>query len=264
MKLSISNIGWSAKNDLEIYNLMRSMEFKGLEIAPTRIFPDRPYEKLNEAVTWSKALVRQYGFSVSSMQSIWYGRQENVFASASQRRTLVEYTKKAIDFAVMIGCKNLVFGCPRNRSFVGKYDPEIAVNFFKKIGDYAAGKGTTIGMEANPTIYNTNFINDTKSAFELIELVGSEGFKLNLDIGTVIYNEENIAELSGKVNLISHVHISEPGLKPIEKRQLHSNLRDILMKENYQGFVSIEMGKVDDLSVLKEKMRYVRDQFGNV
>ena len=116
-------------------------------------------------------------------------------------------------------------------------------------------------MEANPPIYNTNFINDTISAIKLIEQVGSDGFKLNLDLGTVIQNRENLSELIGKVSIIIQVHISEPGLKPVEERKLHSELRDILVKENYQGFVSIEMGKVDDIYLLEEKMKYVKEIF---
>jgi sugar phosphate isomerase/epimerase len=87
-------------------------------------------------------------------------------------------------------------------------------------------KGTVIGMEANPPIYNTNYINDTLSALELIKEVNSEGFKLNLDIGTMIENKEPVDELVGNVNMINHVHISEPNLKPIEKMTLHRELKN--------------------------------------
>ena len=49
MKLSISNIGWTVEQDSQVYELMKKYGFTGLEIAPTRIFPEAPYEKLNEA-----------------------------------------------------------------------------------------------------------------------------------------------------------------------------------------------------------------------
>ena len=116
-------------------------------------------------------------------------------------------------------------------------------------------------MEANPPIYNTNYINDTKAAFALINKVNSKGFLLNLDVGTMIQNNENVNELIGKVHLINHVHISEPWLKPIEERNLHLELKEILGKEIYQRFVSIEMGKVDDVGILEDKMAYVRRVF---
>lgn len=261
MKLSISNIGWVAEQDSRVYKLMQKYDFSGLEIAPTRIFPENPYDKLDDAEIWARELKNQYGFSISSMQSIWYGRQEKIFGSEEEFTTLVDYTKKAIDFAVVIGCKNLVFGCPRNRNLPNGADAVEGIKFFKVLGDYAASKGTVIGMEANPSIYNTNYINDTASAIELIKKVNSVGFKLNLDMGTIIYNQEVVSELVGNVGVINHVHISEPGLKPIEKRTTHWELKDILLKEKYQGYVSIEMGRVDDILDIEEKMKYLRGIF---
>ena len=44
MKLAVSNIGWSAEQDEAVFALMKEYGFDGLEIAPTRIFTDAPYE----------------------------------------------------------------------------------------------------------------------------------------------------------------------------------------------------------------------------
>ena len=176
MKLSISNIAWKAEDDFKVYELMEKYGYKGLEIAPTRIFPEKPYEKLTEAKIWSNELNKKYGFIISSMQSIWFGRQENIFKTHDEREILKDYTKQAINFAVMIGCKNLVFGCPKNRNLAEGADEEVAIEFFKSLGDYAYNLGTVIGMEANPPIYNTNYINNTKSALNLIQKVNSKGF----------------------------------------------------------------------------------------
>ena len=49
MKLSISNIAWSADQDEKVYGMMQQLGFTGLEIAPTRIFPEKPYEDLTKA-----------------------------------------------------------------------------------------------------------------------------------------------------------------------------------------------------------------------
>ena len=73
MQLSMSNIAWKKEQDEEIYRFMQENGFTGLEIAPTRIFPELPYEHLKEAEIWSKRLKKEYGFSISSMQSIWFG-----------------------------------------------------------------------------------------------------------------------------------------------------------------------------------------------
>ena len=112
-------------------------------------------------------------------------------------------------------------------------------------------------MEANPTIYNTNFINNTNSAIKLIKDVNSKGFLLNLDLGTMIYNNESVKELEGNVNLINHVHISEPYLALIEPRQIHQDLMSMLKSENYDKFISIEMKQQDDLQDIKNTMEYL-------
>lgn len=261
MKLAISNIGWEAPNDIYIYDLMKKYGYSGLEIAPTRIFPQHPYDNLTEAELWSRKLKKEYGFTIPSMQSIWYGRQEKLFGTVEERERLVNYTKRAIHFSAAIGCKNIVFGCPRNRSIPEGVDAQIGVSFFKEMGDYAAKHDVVIGIEANPTIYNTNYINDTLSALSLIQKVESDGFKLNLDVGTMIANDEDISVLIGKVGLIHHVHISEPELKPVKKREFHKELKKVLSEGMYDGYVSIEMEKTDDLSLIENKLQYVRECF---
>ena len=262
MKLSISNIGWTKENDLTVYEMMKNKGYEGLEIAPTRIFPEHPYDRIEEANEWAKELKAGNGFVIPSMQSIWYGRSEKLFGTDEERAALADYTKKAIDFAESIGCRNLVFGCPRNRNMPDGADENTAVVFFREMGEYAAEHNTVIGMEANPPIYNTNYINDTKAALDLIEKVGSKGFKLNLDVGTMIANEEEVSVLAGREHFINHVHISEPGLKPIEQRGLHNALSELLNDFGYNGFVSIEVGKQENVAELDKMMRYTKEIFG--
>lgn len=261
MKLSISNIAWDSENDKKVYELMKKYSYEGLEIAPTKVFLENPYEKLEKADMWRKDLNDKYGFKISSMQSIWHGKKERLFGTDEERKELQNYTEKAIDFAKIIECKNLVFGSPKNRNLEENENPGKAKEFFKSIGEYAFKNNTVIGMEANPTIYNTNYINDTKSALELIKTVDSKGFLLNLDIGTVISNNENIEEILGNVEYINHVHISEPWLKMIEKREIHKKLKSILKNEDYKGFVSVEMAKAERIEEVEKVMEYVREVF---
>lgn len=244
MKLSISNIAWAAEHDAEMYQFLRESGFQGLEIAPTRIYPEAPYDKLEDAKVWAREIKSKYGLEIPSMQSIWYGHQEKIFDSADERKALVDYTKKAIDFAAAIGCKNLVFGNPKNRDTDDvQRDYPIAIDFFREIGDYALEHNTIIAIEPNPTIYNTRFINYTEQAVEMAYKCGSGGVKVNVDLGTIIYNNEDINYLKQIPEYINHVHVSEPGLAIIEERELHSQLFAVLQEIGYARYVSIEMGR---------------------
>lgn len=261
MKLAISNIAWAVAQDESVYARMRDLGFTGLEIAPTRVFPIQPYSHIKEAAVWQEHLRQKYGFEVPSMQSIWYGKTERIFGSAEERGILLDYTCQAIDFAAVVGCRNLVFGCPKNRCISETVDPNIAIAFFQKIAEYAMERGTVIGFEANPPIYQTDYINTTSQALALIEKVASDGFRLNLDTGTMLYNEEPASDLAGKARYINHVHISEPMLVPIKCRELHIKLAEILRTENYEGYVSIEMKRTTDVNAFFEVMAYIASVF---
>ncbi len=261
MNLSISNIAWVPEQDTNVYRMMKNYGYSGLEIAPTRIFPENPYGDLDKARLWAEVLKEKEGFQIPSMQSIWYGRTEKLFGTKEERNRLIDYTKKAIDFAAAIKCGNLVFGCPKNRNFPEDANLKDGINFFKEIGDYAYSKGTAIGMEANPAIYGTNYINDTAGAIDLVKSVDSKGFLLNLDIGTMIVNAENIELLEKNIRLVNHIHISEPHLRPLEKRGLHKELAECLERNSYKGYISIEMGCQDNMRVLENCLSYGKEIF---
>ena len=261
MRLAVSNIAWSASDDDSVYQIMKDYAFSGIEIAPTRIIPESPYDHINTAIEFFRTVHYAYEFVIPSMQSIWHGVSDKIFGSEAERLHLIAYTKKAIDFSEAIGCSNVVFGCPRNRVIPEGTDPALAIPFFRELGNYAFEHHTTIGVEANPPIYNTNYINTTSEALQLIHAVDSKGFMLNLDIGTMIENGEDVSILKGSESLINHVHISEPGLVPLQRRSLHKEVAELLLDSSYCGFVSIEVGRQDNLNVLETMMDYVSRTF---
>ena len=257
MKLSISNIAWTAENDDKVYSLMHEYHFDGIEIAPTRIIKIDPYDHPDLARKWYLDLHERYGFEVSSIQSIWFGRSERLFGAETDREFLINYTKKAIDWAASIGCKNLVFGCPKNRNKDDKADLGIAISFFRELGSYASDKNCIIGIEANPVLYGTNYINTTREAVSVIREVNSPGIGLNLDLGTIIANDEDINYIMECSDVISHVHISEPGLEYIKKNKIAEEVIEILKKVEYEKYISIEMSNKFGLTAVMEAIQYI-------
>ncbi len=257
-KYAISNIGWDREFDEEMYVFLKEAGFVGLEIAPTRIFEESPYEKLDEARAFKENIAYRYGLEVCSMQSIWFGKMQNIFANKEQRDELIEYTKKAIDFAEAIGCPNLVFGCPRNRKMesIDEKNLQVANDFFNEIGDYASNKNVVIALEPNPAIYDTNFLNTTSEAIEFVRSLNNDAIKINCDLGAVIYNEENIDIILENIDIVNHIHISEPNLVSIVRREMHRKLFDALEVVGYGKYVSIEMRK-SEIEVVEEVIEYV-------
>lgn len=260
MKLAISNIAWSTENDDFMYSFLKSEDFEGLEIAPTRIFPNNAYDYLKEAEDFKQQIQKEYNLSIPSMQAICFGRNEAIFGTEDERSSIKEYIKKAIDFASVLECRNLVFGSPKNR-IIGEGQEAIAFSFFGDLAIYAALKNTVLAIEPNPEIYGTNFLNTTIQAIDFAKEVNNKGLKVNVDLGTILYNNESLDVIADNIDLINHIHISEPYLEPILERTIHTDLYRLLKEYNYGNFVSIEMKNTNDISIVTNTIHYVKDVF---
>lgn len=261
MKLAISNIAWNNEMDDQIYRHMKELSFSGLEIAPTRIVKENPYEE--KGIVLAKGILSQlrhkYGFEICSMQSILFEVKDRIFYGKEERQRLLLQVKKAIYYAGQIGCKNLVFGCPSNRGILDvKEQYPLAIAFFRELGQYAEENDVVLALEANPVIYNTNFINTTQEAINLIRRVDVKGFQLNLDMGTIICNEEKLENIESNSDCIHHIHISEPYLLKIKPRIEYKKLFEFINKIKYDKFISIEMRLQENITDVLDTMSYIR------
>lgn len=241
IRLSISNIAWDKADDEAVYAEMQAHGFAGLELAPTRVFPQDPYDQLSSAALFGGYLKNKWGFAVPSIQSIWYGQQGSIF-NAGEAERLLDYTAGAYQFAHALNCPSLVFGCPKNRTLAKGDDPAMGDRFFRQAGALADRYGVVLAVEANPPVY-TNYLTRTADAFALVRRLGSPGLAVNLDLSTVLANGERLRDFIADLDLVSHVHISEPGLAPVRRRPEHAELAAMLKAVGYRGFVSIEMGR---------------------
>ena len=257
MRLSISNIAWDAADDLSMYEYLFSRGVAGLEIAPTRILPDQPYTHIPEAIAFANEVKTKYSLTISSMQSIWYNRSESIFGSDAERQFLLDYTCQAILFAKAIGCGNLVFGCPRNRNLPGEEMRPKAYPFFRQIGEFAKEHGVVIALEPNPPIYNTNFMNTVEEAVQFCREVNSDGLMVNWDLGTSIYYQDSIEYIAENIDVIHHIHISEPYLARIESRDIHRQISRL----DYDKWISIEMKNPGNIRDVQSTIDYVLEVF---
>ncbi|MEG0092419.1 MAG: TIM barrel protein, partial [Oscillospiraceae bacterium] len=139
--------------------------------------------------------------------------------------------------------------------------PQEAVNFFKELGEYALCHNTVLALEANPAIYNTNFLNTTAEACEFCKEIGSEGVKINIDFGTILHNKENPHIIKTYKNLVNHIHLSVPNLEYVEKTPEHATLKKVLDKIDYENYLSIEMKKQNDIEKVKIAILYLKENF---
>ena len=251
MKLSISNIAWLPKDRNKIYKFLNEEKIKGLEIAPKLLLHDiHDIFKLNKKET-TKHLneLKKHNLKLVSMQSLLFEAKDcYLFKSIDQRNNFISHLSNTIKLAKKLGIKNLVFGSPKNRIIPlnMKYEDaeKIAIKVFKKIGKIAKHNNVYLSIESNPKEYGTNFLNTIYQTYDFVKKVRSKHIKIILDTGEILMNSENNeidSIIKKRIDLINHVHISEPYLKLIKNKNFVKKLIFTLNKYNYQKWVSIEM-----------------------
>lgn len=273
MKYALSNLAFNPHEKKIVYAMMRDAGFTGLEIAPSLFLngSENPYNESMDKLFFAKEEAESFGLEIVSIQSFLFGAKDlTLFSDKAIRKNLLDYCKKVVDFASILNVKNLVFGSPKNRVIPDGMNKvtaqEIAVSFFKELGDYAEQNNTCISMEANASVYGCNFIMQTKDAISLIEAVGSSGFRLNLDTGTILLESEDVNVIEEALPYANHIHISEGYLVPVYSGNLktHKMMADIIKNGNYSKYVSIEMkagANEDNKDHIKKAIEFVNQNY---
>lgn len=247
MRLSVSSLAWDPEHDDGIAGVLHAFAVDAIEIAPGKYFPvgQEPGAQRLDAVRrgW-----RERGIDIVAMQSLLFGTTGlNMFGEPGVQEAMLRHLAQIAAIGAALGAGRLVFGSPKNRDRTG-IEPAAAmsmgVDFFRRLGDIAAAAGSTVCLEANPASYGCNFMTTTAQAAEMVQKTGHPAIRLQFDLGAVTANGEDAADLLQRYHaLIGHVHLSEPGLRPLGTSQAdHARLGALLRPCLAPGMsMSIEM-----------------------
>lgn len=220
MRVSISNIAWDPPLDDEVAQILVAEGVDAIDVAPGK------YVSIPDALPSELAAVRAawgaHGIEIVGMQSLLYGSSGlSLFASQESREALRERLLQVCRIGSGLGARQLVFGSPKNRhrSGIGAAEAhEIACEFFRSIGEGAGKHGVTILLEPNPAVYGTDFMTTTSETATVVRDVNHASIRLQLDLGAVAMNNEDAGALvSDHRDVIGHVHVSQPHLKPVDE-----------------------------------------------
>ena len=245
-QLSISNIAWESCDEEAILKLLKAKGVQGIEIAPTKIWPNWQ-DITSENLRRYRDKLHSQGFQIPALQAILFGYSDyKIFGSTLEQQNTLKHLRLVSDIAAELGAKVIVLGAPRNRDR-GELDETqafaIAIDFFQEIGEYCAAQNTCLCIEPNPPTYACNFITNSQEGSRLVRAVNSAGFGLHLDAaGMHLANENLESALRKNIDILHHFHISEPNLgnfaKPVvNHREIALTLRNL----KYSNWVSIEM-----------------------
>jgi D-psicose/D-tagatose/L-ribulose 3-epimerase len=219
MRLAISNIAWDIEEDLSVAMLLNKYAVDAIDIAPSKYFPDPT--KVNYAETLNvRRWWLDHGIEITGMQALLFGTKGlNVFGDNKSQEAMLEHLLAVCRIGSGLGATRLVFGSPRNRDRSGLSDEqalEIAVSFFRRLGDTAKEHGVIICLEPNPVQYGANFMTTSEETANIVKAVDHVAIKMQFDTGSITINKESPSSiLMNYADLIGHVHASEPDLLPL-------------------------------------------------
>lgn len=215
MNISISNIAWHPSEDEKVAKLLNKYNVNQIDIAPGKYFTT--IETVQADAKRVKHFWNSHGINVVGMQSLLFGTSGlNVFGSETTREATIDHLSYICKIAEIVGVDKLTFGSPKNRNREGLSDKEtmrMATELFRIVGTHAEFYNVTLCLEPNPTIYGANFMTTTQETIDVVRAVNHPNIKLQLDLGAVTCNEENLKDIVSKnYDIIGHIHISEPHL----------------------------------------------------
>ena len=245
-RLAVSNIAWQPADDAAVAAVLRERGVGGVELAPTKRWPDVMRASTADAETW-RAEWDALGMRVTSLQSLLFGRPDLlVFGTEGQRKELRDVMRHVFRLAGALGAGPLVFGSPSNRrrgSLSMAEATRIAIPLFTQLAADAAAHGATLCIEPNPPQYACDFLRTTAECVAFLEEAGSPALGLHLDAAAMMLNGEDVdraVEIAAP--WLRHYHASEPFLAPVgEPTVPHATNARALARIGYRGCVAIEM-----------------------
>jgi D-psicose/D-tagatose/L-ribulose 3-epimerase len=246
VKLAISNIAWPTEHDSDVAQILRRNGVTAIEIAPTKIWPSPLRATMTEIRAYRDKWLR-WDIKIVAAQALLFGQPAlTIFDNADVRSQTVLYLVEIIRLCTELGVEVMVFGSPKNRLIgsLGCVDAwQIAVDFFGTLGETASRFGTTLVIEANPEVYDADFVTRASEAIKLVRDVNHPGFGLHLDSGCMTLSSDAIGStIADGIRHLRHFHISEPFLAPIGDGSVdHVAFAAALRSGDYDHWASIEM-----------------------
>ena len=246
MRLAISNIAWDTVEDVAIAGLLHRFCVDAVDIAPGKYFPE-PAKATDEDIARIKTWWSERGIEITGMQALLFGTTRlNVFGPPDVQDAMLQHLTAVCRIGAGLGAKRLVFGSPKNRDRTGLSNQEVmdvAIPFFRSLGDVAQSYGVVICLEPNPTCYGANFMTTSAETAQMVKQVAHSAVRMQLDTGALTINGEDLfTVLQDCASLIGHVHASEPDLLPLgDGGTDHAKVVAALVEHLPNHVVSIEM-----------------------
>lgn len=228
----------------EVLKRISAIGYDGIEIgaASPHAYPPTLTKERRKDI---KNMLEHYGLEVSSMLPALSGGPGHNVASPipEERRHTIEHYKEVIELCAEWGGKTVlyipgwqVFGTSRKQSW------EWSCKALDEIANTASEYDVTMVVE--PTPFDSNLVDRSDDAIEMMEEVNKPNVKLMFDTFHALYRKEVSTDYVYSMGEnLHHIHISDNGrLAPGQGRGDFVSLISALKDINYDGYLAMELG----------------------
>lgn len=177
-EIVVSNVCWFPFKDKEMWTYLRSVGVTNLNISLSM------YRTVNvHFVRDLKQRLDNAGLKVFSVNSIFYGRKENVF---SDYYTYVQHFKKMLHFAKILGAQCVIYGSANSRyvhsSIIHEYDSykrahDMFLKTMQEIADIAKELDLLIYIKPNVKKVGCNYLFDESQVNDMVSAIDHSHIK---------------------------------------------------------------------------------------
>jgi len=216
LKLACSNIAWTDAQEVEVLPWLQAKGITGIEVAPTRVWPDWHGASPAAAREWRRRMADR-GFVLPSMQALLFGRPDACLFGADGGRAFVEHLQFVASLGEGLGAQVAVLGAPRQRIRGGLSMAEAvdrATPVLRRLAQTFHDAGSCLALEPARPEYGGDFCINTTEVSELVAAVDHPGMGVHIDAAALFAAQESISDLWQESHGLRWVHyqLSEPEL----------------------------------------------------
>lgn len=240
MNIALSNLAYDI-TDISALKKMKDLNINFTEVALTKIsnWNELDYSNINLV----GSILKTYNISYYSIQSLFYGvKIENL----NQSDLIINHLSKIIDYGKSMNVKKLVFGSPMLR----KNWSEDTIKTFHLIDESLSGSKMELLIEPNSIEYGSEYFFNLKEIVDFIKINKFNNIKTMIDTHNILLSNNNpIEDIETYYDYISHIHISEKKLAPIEECDFHYKLSEKIKEVKYNKVITYEVLKHSDIKL---------------
>jgi sugar phosphate isomerase/epimerase len=256
-----SNLAWNVEENNQVIELLKENNMNRVELALTKFYKWEEFD--DEKILEIKKYFNSKNFYIYSLQAITFGLNYNMHDET--REKLMKHLQRVIRYAKLLGCRLIVFGSPKNRSYNNNYNEEKTMDFFRELNMIAKDNNIIVCIEPNAKVYGCNFLWNLEQTYQFVKKLNCSHIKMMADTGCMSFENDSIFDIYKYKDMIEHIHLSEQHLEILTDTHTNHKELDKILIDSGKTFVTIEMKTSENnINKIYKTINFLKENYRNL